>query len=283
MWQPAEYRVCPGNGCDEWLDARDFIVFRDWNPNGAGSPVSPIEALRDILAEQIEAWKYRRQVWERGGRVGTYISRPAESNGGEWSMEARQRFRADWKAFVASGAKAGSTPILEDGMKLEKVGFSAKEEEWVESTRLSLQTVAQVYHVQPAMIGETSGASYASTREFRSMLYTETLGPLLAMIEKRLNQFLVPRVAPDTRLYVEFNIEAKLAGNFEEQAGILSTATGAPWMTVNEARALRNLPSLPDGDGLVVPLNVVKGGQASPQDGGEPSAAVEAARDGGGQ
>lgn len=275
MWAPERIRVAPGNGHDLWLDASDFIVFRSWNPSGAMSPVSPIEALKDILAEQIEAWRYRRQVWERGGRVGTFITRPAEAAGGEWSEEARQRFRADWKAFVASGAKAGSTPILEDGMRLEKIGFSAKEEDWVESTKLSLQTVASVYHVQPVMVGDATGASYASTREFRSMLYTETLAPLLAMIQARLNQFLVPKVAPGTRLYVEFNIEAKLSGNFEEQAGILSTATGAPWMTVNEARAKRNLPALPDGDSLVVPLNVIKGGQASPQDGGEVPLAVE--------
>lgn len=279
MWAPEKIRVAPGNGRDDWLDASDFIIFRSWNPSGSLSSVSPIEALKDILAEQIEAWRYRRQVWERGGRVGAYISRPAETAGGSWSDEARQRFRADWRAFVASGAKAGSTPILEDGMKLERVGFSAREDEWVESTKLSLQTVASVYHVQPVMIGSTEGASYASTREFRSMLYTETLGPLLAMIQARLNQFLVPRIEPDTKLYVEFNIEAKLAGNFEEQAGILSTATGAPWMTVNEARAKRNLPSLPDGDGLVVPLNVIKGGQASPQDGGQVPTAIENTRD----
>lgn len=50
-------------------------------------------------------------------------------------------------------------------------------------------------------------------------------------------------------------------------------------MTVNEARAKRNLPALEGADELVVPLNVVAGGQASPQDGGTPPVAVENARE----
>lgn len=276
VWSPATYKVTTPNGVQGEINARDLIVFREWNPTGGLTSFTPIEALKDVLAEQIEAWRYRRQVWERGGRVGAYVSRPKDAPA--WTDEAQARFRKEWAEFQRAGAKAGSTPLLQDGMELKRTGFSAREEEWSESTKLSLQTVCAVYHVQPAMIGFTDTASYASTREFRSMLYTETLGPLLRMIEARLNQFLVPKVAPNTRSYVEFNIDAKLSGNFEEQAGILSTAVGSPWMTVNEARALRNLTRLEGGDDLVVPLNVIKGGQASPQDGGELSPAIEAAK-----
>lgn len=100
------------------------------------------------------------------------------------------------------------------------------------------------------------------------MLYSETLGPQLARIEDRINAFLVPRVTSAEGAYVEFNIEEKLQGDFEEQAAILSTSTGAPWMTRNEARGLRNLPAIDGGDTLVVPLNVLTGGQASPRDSG---------------
>ena len=48
----------------------------------------------------------------------------------------------------------------------------------------------------------------------------------------------------------------------------MSTATGAPWQTVNEARKLFNLSPIEGGDEMVRPLNVLFGGQASPQDGG---------------
>jgi hypothetical protein len=58
-----------------------------------------------------------------------------------------------------------------------------------------------------------------------------------------------------------------MRGSFEEQAGVLSTSVGAPWMTRNEARAKQNMSAIDGGDELITPLNVLVGGQASPQDG----------------
>lgn len=253
------------------VPAENMLVFRDYDPESLTASSSPVDALRDTMAEQIAAWEYRRQMWSRGGRVGTFISRPKDAP--VWNDDARNRFAESWREFQNRGARAGSSPVLEDGMELKRVGFTAREEEWAEAAKLSLQTVAAAYHVNPGMVGDPSRLSYASVREARIGLYTETLGPLLALMEARLNGFLVPVVQPG--VYVEFNIQAKLAGSFEEQAAILSTSTGAPWMTVNEARARQNLPAIDGADELIVPLNVVKGGQASPQDGGEPLATAQ--------
>jgi hypothetical protein len=65
---------------------------------------------------------------------------------------------------------------------------------------------------------------------------------------------------------LEFNIDAKLQGSLLERAQIFQATVGAPYVTRNEARAKLNLPSIEGGDELVTPLNVLTGGQASPQD-----------------
>ncbi len=260
-----KYEVTSPDGTQADIPAESMLVFHGWNPGIPQEGTAPVETLKQILSEQVQAWSYREQIWQRGGRVGAYITRPKESN---WSDAARERFAKDWKDRWTGrdGKKAGGTPILEDGMELKRLGFGAREEEWVEVAKVALSTVAGVYHVNPVMVGVLDNANFSNTKEFRKMLYSETLGPQLARIEDRINAFLVPRVAADPEAYVEFNIEEKLQGDFEEQAAILSTSTGAPWMTRNEARALRNLPAIDDGDTLVVPLNVLAGGQASPRD-----------------
>lgn len=271
--QPKQWKITSEAGREVVVPAENMVVFRGPSPDGLGA-VSPVAALREILAEQMAAWEYRAQSWTRGARAAAYVTRPAGAP--EWTDAARDRFTEEWHEFAANGARSGETPVLEDGMDVKRVGFSAREDEWSEVARLSLKTVCSVYHVPPAMVGAEGTTTYASAREFRSMLYTETLGPIIREIEQRINEFVLPIVAPgDPDLRVKFNIDAKLAGSFEEQASVLSTATGAPWMTVNEARALRNLPPLPDGDQLVVPLNVTQGGQASPQSGQAPSVAVQ--------
>lgn len=249
------------------VPASDMLVFHGWNPGKPKTGTSPVETLKQVLAEQVQAWTYREQNWQRGGRVGAYITRPAGAN---WSESARNRFIQDFKERWTGpdGAKAGGTPVFEDGMELKRLGFSAREDEWSEVAKVALSTVAAVYHVNPVMVGILDNANFSNTKEFRKMLYSETLGPQLARIEDRINAFLVPRVTKAQGAYVEFNIEEKLQGDFEEQAAILSTSAGAPWMTRNEVRALRNLPAIDGGDTLVVPLNVLTGGQASPRDSG---------------
>lgn len=277
IYRPDVYRVrTPWASESVDLPASNVVEFRSYAADGVNA-VSPIEALKNVLSEQIAAWEYRRQVWERGGRVGAYVYRPATQY--EWKQTAKDRFTRDWHEFQRGGARAGETPVLEDGMEIRRSGFSAREEEWSEAARLSLRTVCRVYHVSPAMLGDDTATSYASAREESRKLYTSTLAPIIREIEQRITSFVLPIIAPDEpTLAVKLNIDAKLAGSFEEQASVLSTATGAPWMLVNEARRLENLPAVAGGDELVVPLNVTQGGQASPQDGGKPSTAVENAR-----
>ncbi|MGZ0147148.1 phage portal protein [Kribbella sp. WER1] len=263
---PATYRVA-SNDRGNWVDipADQVIPFHGWSPDSLALGSSPISALREILSEQVQASRYRESVWQRGGKVGAVLTRPAGAP--QWSDEARKQFKSDWESkFTGNGPGVGGTPLLEDGMSLGRVDFSAHEMEFIEGARLALNTVASVYHINPTMIGLLDNANYSNVREFRRMLYGDTLGPIIAQIEDRINAFLVPRFDSRTDVYLEFNIEEKLQGSFEEQTQALQSSVGRPWMTANEARGLRNMPAIPDGDGLVTPLNVLVGGQANPRD-----------------
>jgi HK97 family phage portal protein len=267
-YNPDHYEVRKNDrGESVIIPADQVLVFHGWHPDNLRTGSSPVHALKAILAEQVQATLYRQGVWARGGKVGSVLSRPADAPA--WSDEARKQFKSDWESrYTGSGPGVGGTPLLEDGMTINRVDFSAHEMEWVEGSRLALNTVASVYHVNPTMIGLLDNANYSNVREFRRMLYGDTLGPIIASIEDRLNTFYLPLVDPRPGVYVEFNIDEKLQGNFEEQQAALSSSVGRPWMTANEARALRNMPSI-EGQGadeLVTPLNVLVGGQASPTD-----------------
>lgn len=246
--------------------ASEVLAFHGFNPLDPRDGSTPISALKGVLQEQLQSSMYRQQVWKNGGRVSAVLSRPKDAP--QWSDKAREQFREDWYAkYTGNGSKAGGTPILEDGMQLQRIDFSAKEQEYVEGAKLSFATVCSAYHVNPTMVGLLDNANFSNVREFRRMLYGDTLGPILAQIEDRLNTFLLPMLGMDDAThYVEFNIDEKMQGNFEEQSQAMQAATGAPWMTRNEARALRNMPALDGGDDLVTPLNVLVGGQASPRD-----------------
>lgn len=262
---PEKYEVLGAGVTTMEYDPGDVIHLFGHDPANPNDGVSPLEALRRVLAEDVAAGDYREQFWRNAARIPGVLTRPATAP--KWSDPARTRFSEEWRAsWSGGGADAGGTPILEEGMTFQDTGFSAKDSEYLGARRLSREEAAALYHVPPAFVGILENANFSNMKEQHVGLYVDTLGPWLDWITTELELQLLPDLEDTEDAYVDFGLEAKLAGNFEEQASAIQSSTGAPWMTRNEARALRNLPPVDGGDALVVPLNVLVGGLASPTD-----------------
>ena len=246
--------------------ALDRALWIDGFPSDDNT--SPIESLRGILAEEEMASSYRRDLWQHGGRMPGWIGRPKEA--GAWTDTARERFTSGWQRYAAGGVKAGRTPILEDGMEYNELstGITPENGQQLESRKLSIAEVANAFHVPPQMVGQDAKSSYNSVTGYREMLYSDTLGTWFERLDQAFNMRLVPQLADPDEVFVEFNVAAKLRLAFEDQARIFQTATGGPIMTRAEARRRLNLPYIDGTDELIVPMNVIEGGQASPTDSG---------------
>lgn len=243
----------------------EFIRFSTYSPGNPGGYVSPISALRQTLEEQIQAGRFRRELWKSSGRLNAQIIRPKDVQA--WSDETRKKWiEAFREAWGAGGSKAGAIPLMEDGMEIKPFQTSFKEQQWMESVKLSREDVAAAYRVNPSLVWHTDTQTYASSKDNARALYAECLGPDLQMIQQRINTFLLPMIGAEKGTYVEFDLTEKLKGNFEERASIIQSSVGGPWLTRNEARRDNNLPPIEGGDQLIVPLNVITGGQASPTD-----------------
>jgi HK97 family phage portal protein len=245
-------------------DPAGFLLDVGYSERGVNG-TSPLQTLKDLLDESREAVGYRRSIWKNGARVPGIIKREKP-----WSStEARDRFSTSWKSFTRDGGKEGGTPVLEDGMDYKEVNaFRPRDTLDLEGRRLTDIEVAAAYHIAPELVGAREG-TFANITAFKQMLYGPALGPYIVGWEQALNTTLVPKLQPNGDHYIEANIEAKLRGSFEEQSEVMSKSIGAPWMTRNEGRARMNMSALDGGDELITPLNVLVGGQASPQDGGD--------------
>lgn len=265
-YAPSSIRVSADDGVTAVdVPASEFVQFRTYSAGSPGGFISPISALRNTLREQIEAGKYRQELWASSGRLNAQILRPKDV--APWDDDARHKFLSAFhEAWGPNGSKAGSFPLLEDGMEIKPFSTSFKEQQWAESIQMSREAVAAAYGLNPALIWHTGTQTYASAKDNARALYAECLGPVLQMIQQRINSFLLPMLGAGSDTYVEFDFAEKLKGSFEERASILQSAVGGPWMTRNEARADNNLPPIEGGDELIVPLNVIEGGQASPND-----------------
>ena len=105
----------PGNSPIEIPESM-FVLFHGYDPTDPMRQYSRISALKETLHEQVESNSFRRQMWHRGGRFNSYLTRPKDVQ--PWSNEAFERFKETFKASWAGSeaGEGGGMPILEDGM-----------------------------------------------------------------------------------------------------------------------------------------------------------------------
>ena len=240
-------------------------IMRGWDPDGSGA-VAPVRTLRALLSELSEAEGWRRRMWTDVPRVAAQVIRPKDAP--RWSDEKRERFlqaMADFK----SPTSGGSIPVMEDGMKLESAPQVQPDLSSASGVRtLTDIEVAGYFGVPPELLGMRE-ANYGGYAALRRDLYTRVLGPLIGRIEDALNAEIVPALAGgDTSVYGVLDRTEAQDGTLLERVQALQSATGGPVMTRAEARERLDLPYLEGTEELIVPLNVIQGGQASPTDSG---------------
>lgn len=240
-------------------------LMHGWDPDGSGA-VAPVRTLRALLAELSEAEGWRRRMWTDVPRVSAQVTRPKDAP--RWSDEKRERFLQAMADFKSS-TSGGSIPVMEDGMKLESAPQVQPDLSSASSVRtLTDIEVAGYFGVPPELLGMRE-ANYGGYAALRRDLYTRVLGPLIGRIEDALNAEIVPTLAGgDTSVYGVLDRTEAQDGTLLERVQALQSATGGPVMTRAEARERLDLPYLEGTEELIVPLNVVQGGQASPTDSG---------------
>lgn len=263
---PESVTLATGRGSYVEVPADKFVLFHGYDPNDPMRQCSRVSALKEILHEQVESNRFRRQMWRRGGRFNAYLTRPKDVQ--PWTDGAFDRFKETWKASWAGSdaSDGGGMPILEDGMEIRTVQFNSRDAQWAESVKLAREDVAAVYRFNPALLWPGSGQTYASARDNARALYNDCLAPTLMQATDRLTRFVMPRVGEQDGHYVVYDIKIKTQGTFEERVSAGQTACGAPFMTRDEVRAEFELPAIEGGDELVTPLNVLVGGLASNHD-----------------
>jgi HK97 family phage portal protein len=236
---PSAYRWTRGG---KFLDfaPEQIVHFDGYNPLSSLVGLSPLDTLRGILAEEAAANEHRENYWRNAARHEGVIERPLAAP--RWTPTQRDSWREQWQSKFATAAGAGMVAVLEDGMTYKATSFSARDSEYAAGRKLTREECAAAYHIPLPMVGILEHATFSNVKEQHKHLYQDCLGPWLEMIQQAIERQLLVESGDQRGVYVEFNINDKLKGSFEEQATSLHTLVGRPLMTANEGRARLNLP-----------------------------------------
>lgn len=227
--------VIDGDVANEY-NRRDILHIKAMSTDGVVG-MSPIGQARDAISvgADLEA------------QASAFLRNSSNPSGvlqvkGKLSPEAAERLRGQWETTHRGARSVGRTAVLEEGTTWQATSIPSRDAQFVEQRKLSSTQIARIFRVPPYLIGADSGSSmtYSNVEQENLQLVTHTLRPWLVTIEQALHadEDLFSRGGD---LYPEFLIDAFLRSDTLTRYQAYRVATGAPWMTPNEARERENL------------------------------------------
>lgn len=150
----------------------------------------------------------------------------------------------------AGAMNAGRPMVLDGGLTWSALSMSPEDAELLESRKFSGEEICRIFGVPPAMVGYGDKASnWGTGKEVDVLGFIKfTLRKRLRRIERALMKQLLSRQERLDGMTIEFNLEGLLRGDSDGRSSFYQLMTQIGAMTINEVRALENLPPVAGGD-----------------------------------
>lgn len=150
----------------------------------------------------------------------------------------------------AGAMNAGRPFIAEGGAKLEALSLNPEDAQMLQSRSFSVEEICRFFQVPPFMVGHTEkSSSWGTGLEQQTLGFQKfTLRRRLKRIEQAIEKQLLTVDDRASGITVEFNIEGLLRADSMGRANYYRTMTQIGCMTINEVRALENMPPIDGGD-----------------------------------
>lgn len=145
---------------------------------------------------------------------------------------------------------AGRPLVLEGGTKWQQLTINPEDAQMLESRRFSVEEICRFFGVPPHMVGHTENStSWGTGLEQQTLGFQKfTLGPRVRRIEQAISKQLLTAKDRADGVTLEFSLEGLLRGDSAGRSAYYQTMTMIGAMTINEIRALENLPPVEGGD-----------------------------------
>jgi HK97 family phage portal protein len=212
--------------------------------------MNTLEAARRGLGLSIATENFGANWFRDGASPSSVLETEQELN----AKQAKQAL-AQWMATNGGRRKPA---VLSGGFKWRPVTITPNESQFLETRKYNTSQIARLFRVPPHMIGDVEkSTSWGSGLEEQGIGYVVfTLGSHLSRLESAWSRQL-PRPQ-----YMKFKPGALLRGNTKDRYLSYAVARQWGWLSVNDIRALEDLPPVDGGDIYLQPLNMIDAGEA---------------------
>jgi len=217
---------------------------------------SPISLARQAIGLTVAAEEYGARFFDNDATPGLMLQYP-----GKLKPEAIENIRKSWETRHGPLEQKHRMAILEEGLKVEKVGFPPEDSQFLQTRKFQVTEIARMFNVRPHMIADLERATFSNIEHQAIEHVVYTLRPWLVRWEQAILRDFIP-FADRRRFFAEFLVDALLRGDTQTRFGAYGVARQWGWLSANDVRELENMNPIDGGDVYMIPLNMIPASQA---------------------
>ena len=231
--------------------------------------ISVLRRAADTLAAARAAQEYERAYYESGGQPSGVLKTDADLGG--WAEGAdgkplqradgslvslKDQLRSEWEKVHAGPKNGHRVAILDLGLDYKPIAASNQEAQFIESKEVSIRDIARYFGVPLYKLGEGKEA-YSSNEQNAIEYVVGTLHPIVTQYEEEQTWKLLTDREIAAGLEVRINLMAELRGDSNARMHVYQTMLQEGVYSVNDVRALEDLPDILGGSEHRASLNYV--------------------------
>jgi HK97 family phage portal protein len=257
--RPDRMRVVPGP--DGWPEAYEYAVagrtlrfeqaaplppilhLAQFHPLDDHYGLSSIEPAAVAIDTHNAGSKWNKALLDNAARPsGALVYSTGE--GAVLSDNQFERLKRELEQQYQGAVNAGRPLLLEGGLDWKAMSLSPKDMDFLEAKHTAAREIALAFGVPPMLLGIPGDNTFANYQEANRVFWRGTVLPLASRIGASLSQWLQPAFG-EVRLAVDTDELPALAA---DQAAKWAQVTQAPFLTLNEKRAMTGFGPVEGGD-----------------------------------
>ncbi len=202
---------------------------------------SPIAMAKNAIGLAIATEEYGSKFFANGAQPSGVLEHPGV-------LKDPEKVRESWTSTFGGSHNANKVAVLEEGMKYTPISISPEQAQFLDTRKFQVNEIARIFRVPPHMIGDLEKSSFNNIEQQSLEFVKYTLDPWVARWEQAIQRTLLTPYEKG-KMYVKFNVDGLLRGDYESRMRGYAVARQNGWMSANDIRGLENLDQIPEEDG----------------------------------
>lgn len=187
----------------------------------------------------------------QGTHPGVIVSHPGQLN-----PESHKNLKTSLTESYSGLGQSHRLMLLEDNMKIEKIGIPPEDSQFLESRQFQITDIARWYNIPVHKLKEMTKSSFNNIESEQLSYYGDCILLWLVRLEQNYNmQLLSPREQKE-RLYFKHAVQGILRADAKSRGEFYSKMFNIGAFSVNDIRELEDMNPVEGGDVHLVPLNM---------------------------